>query len=95
MARVFPINTIVNINVLKEIQMSELRVLEKLDEVLQIVKGKQPSDKWMDINDVVEYTSMSKSSVRRACADGRLKFIDSQGKHLFRRSSVEAWLSNG
>ena len=75
--------------------MQELRVLEKLDEVLQMLKGKKPSDKWMDLNDVCEYTSMSKSSVRRACADSRLKFVDSQGKHLFKKSSVESWLQNG
>ena len=75
--------------------MSELRVMEKLDEVLQIVKGKQPSDKWMDINDVCEYTSMSKSSVRRACADSRLNYSNTQGKFLFKKSDVERWISNG
>ena len=73
----------------------ELRILEKLDNILKIMKGEKVEDGYMDINGVCKYSSLSKSSVRRACADGRLKFIDSQGKHLFRRSSVEAWLSNG
>ena len=75
--------------------MSELRVMEKLDEVLQIVKGKQPSDKWMDINDVCEYTSLSKSSIRRACADSRLPYSNSQGKFLFKKSTVERFIKNG
>tara|TARA_B100000315_G_scaffold231429_1_gene242722 strand:+ start:58 stop:282 length:225 start_codon:yes stop_codon:yes gene_type:complete len=73
----------------------EIRILEKLDNILKMLKGEQIEDGFMDINGVCKYSSLSKSSVRRACADGRLKFIDSQGKHLFRRSSVEAWLSNG
>ena len=75
--------------------MSELRIMEKLDEALKILKGKQPSDKWMDINDVCEYTSMSKSSIRRACADGRLKYSNTQGKFLFLKSDVEIWIQNG
>ena len=75
--------------------MSELRIMEKLDEALKILKGKQPSDKWMDINDVCEYTSMSKSSIRRACADGRLKYSNTQGKFLFKKSDVERFIKNG
>jgi len=38
---------------------------------------------------------MSKSAIRRACAEGRLKYNNSQGKHLFKKSAVESWLSNG
>ena len=74
--------------------MQETRVLEKLDEVLSLLKGEQPSDGYMDITQLEKYSSMSKSSIRRACADGRLKFVDSQGKHLFKKSSVQAWLTN-
>ena len=73
----------------------EIRILEKLDSILKLLKGESVEDGYMDINGVAKYSSMSKSAIRRACADGRLKYVDSQGKHLFRRSSVEAWLSNG
>ena len=75
--------------------MQETRVLEKLDEVLQILKGNKPADGYLDISQLEKYSSMSKSSIRRACADGRLKYIDSQGKHLFSKVSIEAWLTNG
>ena len=71
------------------------RILELLKEIKAIVQGKSASDKWMDINGVAKYTSCSKSTIRRACAEGRLKYNDSQGKHLYLKSSVEAWLSNG
>ena len=71
------------------------RILELLKEIKAIVQGKSVSDNWMDINAVSDYSSMSKSAVRRACAEGRLKYNDSQGKHLFKKSAVERWLSNG
>ena len=73
----------------------EVRILEKLDNILKLLKGEQVQDGFMDINGVVKYSSMSKSAVRRACAEGRLKYNDSQGKHLFKKSSVESWLQNG
>ena len=75
--------------------MQEHRIIEKLDSILKLLKGEQVADGFMDINGVAKYSSMSKSSIRRACAESRLKYVDSQGKHLFRKSSVEAWLSNG
>ena len=75
--------------------MQEHRIIEKLDSILKLLKGEQVADGFLDINGVAKYTSMSKSSIRRACAESRLKYVDSQGKHLFRKSSVEAWLKNG
>ena len=73
----------------------EIRIIEKLDHILKLLKGEQVQDGFMDINGVSQYTSCSKSTIRRACAEGRLKYNDSQGKHLYRKSSVEAWLKNG
>jgi len=73
----------------------EIRIIEKLDHILKLLKGEQVEDGYLDINGVVKYSSMSKSSVRRACSEGRLKYNDSQGKHLFKKSSVESWLQNG
>ena len=73
----------------------EYRILEKLDSILNLLKGKQVQDGYLDINGVAKYTSMSKSAIRKACAEGRLKYNDSQGKHLFKKSQVEQWLSNG
>tara|TARA_R100000808_G_C2021219_1_gene69320 strand:- start:124 stop:357 length:234 start_codon:yes stop_codon:yes gene_type:complete len=72
----------------------EIRILEKLDNIIKILKGEQIEDGYMDINGVVKYTSMSKSAIRRACADGRLKYNDSQGKHLYKKSDLEIFLNN-
>ena len=73
----------------------ELRILEKLDNILNLLKGKQVQDGYLDINGVASYSAMSKSAIRRACAEGKLKYNSSQGKHLFKKSSVESWLKNG
>ena len=73
----------------------EYRILEKLDSILKMLKGEQIEDGYLDINGVAKYTSCSKSTIRKACQEGKLKYNDSQGKHLFLRSSVEAWLQNG
>jgi DUF1680 family protein len=73
----------------------EVRILEKLDSIIKMLKGEQIEDGYMDINGVAKYTSMSKNAIRNACREGKLKYNDSQGKHLFLRSSVERWLNNG
>ena len=73
----------------------ELRIIEKLDHILKLLKGEQVEDGFMDINGVSKYTSCSKSTIRKACHEGRLKYNDTQGKHLFLKSNVEFWIQNG
>ena len=71
----------------------EIRILEKLDHILKLLKGEQVQDGYLDINGVAKYTSMSKSAIRKACADGRLKYNASQGKHLYKKSDLEIFLN--
>ena len=73
----------------------EFRIIEKLDHILKLLKGEQVQDGYMDITGVSKYSSMSKSAIRRACSEGRLKYNDTQGKHLFLKSNVEFWIQNG
>ena len=73
----------------------EYRIIEKLDYILKLLKGESVEDGYMDITGVAKYTSCSKTHIRNACREGRLKYNDSQGKHLFLKSSVERWLNNG
>jgi len=72
----------------------EIRILEKLDNILNVLKGEQIEDGYLDINGVAKYTSMSKTAIRKATKLGTLKYNDSQGKHLFKKSAVETWLNN-
>ena len=73
----------------------EYRILEKLDSILKMLKGESVEDGYMDITGVAKYTSCSKSTIRKACHEGRLKYNDTQGKHLFLKSNVEFWIQNG
>ena len=75
--------------------MQETRVFEKLDNILNLLKGKSVPDGWMDIKQVADYSSLSRSSIRRSCSLGTLKYSDSHGKFLFKKSDVERWISNG
>ena len=73
----------------------EIRIIEKLNEILGLLKGKAVPDGWMDIKQVADYSSLSRSSIRRSCSLGTLKYSDSHGKFLFKKSDVERWISNG
>ncbi len=75
--------------------MEGYRIVELLKEIKAIVLGKQPKDGWMDIKQVAEYSSMSRSSIFRSCREGRLKYSDSHGKFLFRKEDVQRWVENG
>ena len=75
--------------------MENFRIVELLKEIKAIVLGKQPQDGWMDIGQVSEYSSMSRSSIFRSCKEGRLKYSDKHGKFLFLKSDVEIWIQNG
>ncbi len=50
-------------------------------------------NKWMTLKDVVSYTSLSASTIRRAIHRGILKASKATGKYLFKLSSVDRWLN--
>ena len=63
-----------------------------LEELRTIVQTKS-SNGWMDINEVVHYTSLSESTIRRAVARGSLKVSRTTGKRLFKTEWVDKWLN--
>ena len=69
----------------------EIRIMEMLTEMKEIIEG-NVSDKWMNIKDVCDYSSVSESTIRRAVKRGTLKASHSTGKLLFKVSSVDKWL---
>jgi len=50
-------------------------------------------NQWMTLKDVINYTSLSASTIRRAVHKGVLKASRATGKYLFKVSSVERWLN--
>jgi|AP59_1055472.scaffolds.fasta_scaffold145888_2 predicted DNA-binding transcriptional regulator AlpA len=51
------------------------------------------SNKFLDINQVVHYASLSESTIRRAIKKGVLKVSRSTGKLLFKTEWVDKWLN--
>ena len=68
-------------------------LLEKLDEIKSILTGRT-NDKWLKINEVCKYSSISDSTIRRAVRRGTLKASTSTGRLLFKKSNVDKWLTS-
>ena len=63
-------------------------IIDKLYQVEKMLEGKR----MMLINDVCEYSRLSKSTVRRAVDSGELKRGKRKGKLIFRKQDVDNWL---
>jgi excisionase family DNA binding protein len=70
------------------------KILESLDELKGLVQGKA-DNRWMDIQEVSDYTSLSVATIRRAIKKGVLKVSKRTGKLLFKVLDVDRWLRNG
>ena len=68
-------------------------LLEKLDEIKSILTGRT-NDKWLKIDEVCRYSSISDSTIRRAVRRGTLKASTSTGRLLFKKSNVDKWLTS-
>ena len=65
---------------------------ESLKEIKSLIQDKI-ANRWMDIKEVSEFTSVSASTIRRAVRKGVLKASTSTGKLLFKVSDVDKWLN--
>ena len=70
----------------------EYQMKDVLDELKTIVQDKS-KNRWMDINEVVFYSSLSLSTIRRGVTRGSLKASRVTGKLLFKKEWVDAWLN--
>ncbi len=65
-------------------------ILKKINKIQdQILKNNH--DEWMCMKDVVKYTKLSDSTIRRAIKKG-LRVSRQTGKILCRRSWIDQWL---
>jgi excisionase family DNA binding protein len=69
----------------------EIRIMEMLTEMKEMIQG-NISDKWMNMKDVCNYTSVSESTIRRAVKRGTLKSSKGTGRLLFKQSNIDNWL---
>ena len=68
-------------------------VLQKLDEILKYVRTTDV-ERYMDISELTEICSVSKSTIRREVKKGSLRCSKTLGKMLFKVSEVDSWLNN-
>ena len=72
----------------------EYRIVELLKEIKGMLTGNKPNDKYLDVKEASEYSSVSISTIRRNVKSGQLKASTKLGKILIKKSDLENWLSN-
>ena len=72
--------------------MSVITILERLDRIERKIDRKM-SNRYLNIGQVSDLTSLSPSTIRRAVAKGELKCSRRQGKLLFEESAVRKWIN--
>ena len=70
----------------------DFKIIEILSDIKSMIHNKS-SNRWVDIKEVSELTSVSTSTIRRAVRKGVLKASTSTGKLLFKVSDVDKWLN--
>lgn len=66
-------------------------VMERLERIEQNLKQSH-TPKLMTIKDIMSYSSLSETTIRRHIQRGTLKPLKGDGKKLFRRTDVDNWL---
>ena len=69
------------------------KIIDQLDRIERKLAGKY-TNKYLDIHQVSDLTSVSASTIRRAIKRGELKCINKLGKLLFLEKDVRNWLSD-
>ena len=73
---------------------SEYRIVQLLKELKDLIVGQPKQDRWMNINEASEYTSISPSSLRRNFHNGHLSGSKKLNKLLFKESELERFLNS-
>jgi len=68
-------------------------IIERLTKIEKIIEDKKVPN-LMTIKQVIEYSQLSQSTIRRSLFKGTLKPFKDEGKKLFRKSDVDRWLNS-
>lgn len=74
-----------------EIQMQNI-ILEELKEIKSLI-SQNTIRKYLDMRQLIEWSSLSSSTIRRAVKRGSLKVSRKTGKLLFDINDVKKWLN--
>ena len=66
-------------------------IREQLDRIEKKLDGRY-STKFLNINQVASYTSLSAATIHRAVKRGQLKCSKNLGKLLFKESEIRKWI---
>ena len=69
----------------------EYKILEELNDIKSMIKQSKKLG-YMDMKQVVQYSSTSASTIRRAIVRGELKCSKKLGKLLFKVEWIDKWL---
>ena len=69
--------------------MNIIEALKRIEQKLE----KYKENRWLSLKEVIEETSLSAATIRRAKQKGFLKVSTRTGKLLFKRSDVDNWLN--
>ena len=69
----------------------KFKIIEQLDRIERKLAGNY-TNKYLNIRQVSDLTSVSASTIRRAIKRGELKCINKLGKLLFLEKDVRNWL---
>ena len=73
--------------------MNNSRLIETLEKIEKYI-SEGNREKWLNINAVKEYTSLSVGKIRRSVANGQLKSSKKAGRLLFKITWIEKWLNS-
>ena len=68
-----------------------ISIIEQLDRIEYKIDGRL-SNKYLNIVQVVKYTSLRQSTIRRAVQRGELKVSHGTGKLLFKTEWLDRWI---
>ena len=91
-------NKLDQIQELKNFNRAEQVLIEKRKKELGYfpasnIVNEKSSEEWLTIHDVVRYTKLSQPTIRRYIKKGKIKASKATGRLLFKRSSIDSWLS--
>ena len=66
-------------------------IIERLDKIETLLEEKT-KDKWLNLMQACDYTSLSTSTLRRNVSGGRLKVSKVAGKLMFTKQWLDTWL---
>ena len=69
-----------------------IQIYDSLQELKSLIQDKL-SNRWLDIHEVAQFTSVSESTIRRAVNRGELKVSKVTGKLLFKLIDIDRWLN--